>query len=100
MNRCSQCTLAHYLHMMVGAAADCHFMLSMECGDLSPLLEFWMFGDESGGATQPSLAYQNPKAATSRSTPKSRVLTLITAGLRRDHRNARQRGFRIVVERF
>jgi len=47
MNRCSQCTLAHYLHMMVGAAADCHFVLSMECGDLSPLWEFGMWSAET-----------------------------------------------------
>jgi len=47
MNRCSQCTLAHYLHMMVSAAVDCHFVPSTECGDMSPLWEFWNWSAET-----------------------------------------------------
>jgi len=77
MNRCSQCTLAHYLHMMVGAAADCHFVLSMECGvldvecgDLSPLLEFWIFGDELCCAKQQWPTF--PKSQSGDESPHSK----------------------------
>jgi len=48
-----------------------------ECGDVSPRWEFWIL-DESRGAKRQSSKSENLKAATSRRTPKSRVLTLIT----------------------
>ena len=66
MNRCSQCTLAHYLHMMVSAAADCHFVLSMECGDMSPLWEFWNWRADS------CLRFGRPKSQSGDKSPHSK----------------------------
>ena len=67
MNRRSQCTLAHYLHRMVSAAADCHFVPSMEGGDMSPLWEFGMWSAET------CLRFGRPKSQSGDESPHSKI---------------------------